>query len=231
MRFDIITIFPEQVEDHLKYGVSRIAESKGLVSYFVHDLRKWTRDVHKSVDDRPYGGGAGMVMRIEPIYEALRELKREESKVVLTTPRGKRLDQSLMRKLTTSDDHYIILCGHYEGFDERVHKHLVDIEVSIGDYILSGGELAALVLVDGMTRLVPGVLGNEQSSIEESFEMGALEYPHYTRPEEFNGWKVPGVLLSGNHARITAWRKAQSEKTTRSNRIDIITETKHAKKS
>jgi tRNA (guanine37-N1)-methyltransferase len=215
--FDILTIFPDQLNQFMEFGVFRIAKENNLLEYKVHDLRSWAADKHGHIDDRPYGGGAGMVIKVEPIFDALKELKKDNSKVILFTPAGKILDQPLVKELagiesdSQEDKHYILLCGHYEGFDYRIHEHLADIEISLGRYVLSGGELPALILMDSITRLVPGVLGNEMSPVEESFEDGTLEHPHYTRPEEFNGWKVPEVLLSGNHGEIAKWRKSQSE--------------------
>lgn len=218
IRFDILTIFPDQLNQFMEFGVFRIAKESSLLEYHVHDLRKWAENKHKNIDDRPYGGGAGMVIKVEPVFEALKKIRQDNSKVILFTPAGKVLDQTLVKELagvgleTTEDKHYILLCGHYEGFDYRIHEHLTDLELSIGEYVLSGGEIPSLILMDSITRLVPGVLGNDLSSVEESFENGTLEHPHYTRPEEFNGWKVPDVLLSGNHAEIEKWRKSQSEK-------------------
>lgn len=223
IQIDILTIFPEQVENFLKYSIPSIAVEKDLVKIQVHNLRKWTTDKHQTIDDRPFGGGAGMVMKVEPIFNALRELRKEGSIVIATTPRGKKLGQPMLKELSTDKDaHYIILCGHYEGFDERVLENLVDLEISIGDYVLSSGELAALVIVDGIVRLIPGVLGNEESALNESFEDSLLEHPHYTRPEIFNDWKVPEVLLSGNHSEIEKWRKQQSESITKKNRPDLL---------
>lgn len=208
MKFDIITIFPNIVEEYIKTGMVGIAKEKGLVEINVHNLRDWTTDNHKSVDDTPCGGGAGMIMKLEPIYKAIQDLKKENTIVAITTPKGKKLIQKELKDFSLKQDlHMIILCGRYEGFDQRIHDHLVDYEFSIGDYVLSGGELAALVLVDGITRLIPGVLGNEESLSEESFNDGeTLDYPQYTRPIEFNGWKVPEVLLTGNHTEIKKWR-------------------------
>lgn len=208
MKFDIITIFPNIIEEYINSGIVRIAQEKGAVEINIHDLRKWTDDTHKSVDDTPYGGGPGMVMRIEPIYKALEELRTKNSIVCITTPKGEKLKQSKVKELSEDKDaHYIVICGRYEGVDQRVHENLVDYEFSIGEYILSGGELAALVLVDGVTRLLPGVLGNEKSLESESFDNGKeLDFPQYTKPEEFNGWKVPEVLLSGHHQNIDDWR-------------------------
>lgn len=221
MKFDIVTIFPKQIETFVSEGVFRIAKEKGAVEIEVHDLRKWTKDAHKTVDDTPFGGGAGMVMKIEPIYEAIKELKKEGTKVIITTPRGEKLSQSMLKKLSTDYDHYIIICGHYEGIDERVHENLADIEISIGDFVLSGGELPSLVLMDGIVRLLDGVLGNANSLSEESFEEG-LEYPQYTKPANFMGWEVPEVLLSGHHGKIEEWRKAKSLQETKKRRPDIV---------
>jgi len=211
MKFDIITIFPEIIEEYINKGIVSIAREKGLVEINVHNLRDWTTDNHKTVDDTPCGGGAGMILKIEPIYNAIQDLKQENTIVAITTPKGEKLVQSKLKDFSTNPDlHMIILCGRYEGFDQRIHDNLVDYEFSIGDYVLSGGELASLVLVDGITRLLPGVLGNEESLAEESFNDGeTLDYPQYTRPVEFNGWKVPDVLLSGNHEKIRKWRTSQ----------------------
>lgn len=220
MKFDIVTIFPNQVESFLKEGVFRIATKKKLVEIKVHNLRKWTTDKHQTVDDTPCGGGAGMILKPEPLFEAVKELKTSTSKVVLTTPRGEKLVQSKLKEFSTLTNHYIILCGHYEGFDERVHEYLADYEVSIGDFVLSGGELPSLVLIDGIIRLLPGVLGNMQSLTEESFESG-LEYPQYTRPLEYNGFKVPEVLVSGNHKSIKEWKEKRAKEITKTRRPDI----------
>lgn len=207
-KFDIITIFPKTIEEYINTGIVRIAREKGLVEINVHDLRKWTTDKHKTVDDTPYGGGPGMIMKIEPIYKAIKELKKENTLVAITTPKGEQLKQKKLVEFSKEKDlHMIILCGRYEGFDQRIHDYLVDYEFSVGEYVLSGGELPALVLVDGITRLISGVLGNESSLEEETFNDNSLEYPQYTKPEEFNGWKVPDVLLSGNHKEIDNYRK------------------------
>jgi tRNA (guanine37-N1)-methyltransferase len=211
-KFDIITIFPKTIEEYINTGIIRIAKEKGLVEINVHDLRKWTTDKHKTVDDTPYGGGPGMIMKIEPIYNAIKELKKENTLVAITTPKGAQLKQKKLVEFSKEKDlHMIILCGRYEGFDQRIHDHLVDYEFSIGGYVLSGGELPALVLIDGITRLIPGVLGNELSLEEETFNDNSLEYPQYTKPEDFNGWKVPDVLLSGNHKEIERYRKTNKK--------------------
>lgn len=220
MKVDIITIFPDQISSFISEGVFRIAKEKGIVDIQVHNLRDWTDDVHKTVDDTPFGGGAGMVLKPEPIFKAVESLKKGNTKVIITTPRGEKLTQKLVKKLSSSESHYIILCGHYEGFDQRIHDELVDYEISIGDYVLSGGELPALVVVDSLIRLIPGVLGNDESLLEESFEDG-LEYPQYTRPADFKGLKVPDVLLSGHHENIKKWRKEKSVELTQKRRPDI----------
>jgi len=213
MKFDIITIFPNVIQEYIDTGILRIAQEKELVDIQVHDLRKWTEDKHRKVDDTPYGGGPGMVMKIEPIYRAVQELETENSVVCITTPKGKKLTQEQMEDFSQKEDaHYIIICGRYEGVDQRVHEELVDIEFSIGGYILSGGELAALVFIDSVTRLLPGALGNIQSLEKESFTEGnKLDYPQYTKPEKFKNWKVPDVLLSGNHKKIEEWREKHSD--------------------
>jgi len=207
-KFDIVTIFPNIIEEYINTGIVRIAREKGLVQIDLHDLRKWTDDNHKTVDDTPYGGGPGMIMKVEPVYKALKELKKDNTIVAITTPKGEKLIQKKLVEFSKTDDlHMIILCGRYEGFDQRIHDHLVDYEFSVGEYILSGGELPALTLVDGISRLIPGVLGNEQSLDDETFNDDMYEYPQYTKPEMFNKWKVPDVLLSGNHEKIKEFRK------------------------
>lgn len=201
------------------------AQENKIVDLQIHNLRDWTTDKHHIVDDAPFGGGQGMVMKPEPIFTAVEELKarsgNRESRIVLMSPAGRRLDQKLAADLS-KDSHFIIICGHYEGVDHRVVEHLVDLEVSIGDYILTNGAIAAVVLVDAVVRLIPGVLGDEQSAADDSFSAGSLETPHYTRPAEFRGWKIPEVLLSGNHAEIAKWRKDQALKRTKQNRPDLL---------
>lgn len=220
--FDILTIFPESITPYINSSILKRAQEKKLVEINVHNLRDWSKDKHSNVDDTPYGGGPGMVMKVEPVFNALKDLKRENTKVLITTPKGEKLTQSKVVELSTDTNaHYIILCGHYEGFDQRIHEYLIDYEYSIGDYVLSGGELPALVLVDGITRLIPGVLGNEQSLTDESFNNDSLDFPQYTKPEEFNNWVVPKVLLSGNHKEIENWRREQSKKDTSNKRPDI----------
>jgi tRNA (guanine37-N1)-methyltransferase len=223
IELDILTIFPDSIKTFLKEGIFRIAQEKGLAKIRVFDLRNWTDDKHRTVDDRPYGGGPGMIMKIEPIDRAIKDLRKLGSKVVVMTPRGEKLTQKVLKSFIEQEhSHYIILAGHYEGIDERVYDTLVDYEISIGDYVLSGGELPSLVFVDGMIRLVEGVLGNEESKEKESFEDDLLEYPQYTRPESYDGSKVPDVLLGGNHKEIEKWRKKQSKKLTKSRRPDLV---------
>ncbi len=223
MKIDIITIFPQQIEEFIKFGIFRIAKEKGAVDIQVHDLREWTKDKHRTVDDKPYGGGAGMVMKVEPLHNAITQLREEGTVVIATTPQGIPLKQKVLKKLSdTKTSHYIIICGHYEGFDQRILDSQVDLEISIGDYVLSGGELPALVIIDGILRLLPNVLGNPESSIQESFSENMLEYPQYTRPEEFLGMKVPEVLLKGNHSQIAIWRNNKAQSITKERRPDIV---------
>lgn len=220
MRVDIVTIFPEMFKGPFEESILKRAQEKGLVEIKIHDLRDWATDAHKTVDDRPYGGGAGMVMRVDVIARAITQLKTQNSKIILLTPQGQKFNQAKAQELA-KQEHLILIAGHYEGVDERV-RSLVDEEISIGDYVLTGGELPAMVVVDAVVRLIPGVLGKEESLSEESFNQDLLEYPQYTRPEEFKGTKAPEVLLSGNHAEIAKWRQGQSVKRTRARRPDLI---------
>ena len=200
------------------------AQKNGIVDLRVHNLRDWARDKHHTVDDAPFGGGQGMVMKPEPIFAAVEGLLGqidEKSKIILMSPAGRRLDQSIAERFSR-ESHLIIICGHYEGIDHRVIEHLVNLEISIGDYVLTNGAIAAVVLVDAIVRLLPGALGHQQSATDDSFGGGLLEAPQYTRPAEFRGWKVPEVLLSGNHAEIEKWRKEQGLKRTRENRPDLL---------
>ena len=216
------------------------AQENKIVDLRIHNLRDWTTDKHHVVDDAPFGGGQGMVMKLEPIFAAVEELRGEKqktsnvqrptpnaqlqrSKVILMSPAGRRLDQRMATELSHGS-HLIVICGHYEGIDHRVIEHVIDLEISIGDYVLTNGAIAAVVLVDAVVRLLPGVLGHEQSAADDSFSGGLLEGPQYTRPAEFRGWKVPEILLSGNHAEIAAWRKEQAKKRTRENRPDLLGE-------
>ena len=197
------------------------AQETGALDLHIHNLRTWTTDRHHVVDDSPFGGGQGMVMKPEPIFAAVESLRTEASTVVLMSPQGHRFAQPQAREFSVKE-HLIIVCGHYEGVDHRVIEHLVDVEISIGDYVLTNGAIAAVVFVDAIVRLLPGVLGHEQSALDDSFSGGLLEAPHYTRPAEFRGWKVPDVLLSGHHAEIAAWRKREAERRTRQNRPDLL---------
>lgn len=223
MRFDILTLFPGLFTPFLKEGVLGRAVKRGLLDIRLINIRSYARGVHKVTDDRPYGGGNGMVMKPGPIYRALSSLERinGESLVILLTPQGKTFDQSMAWELA-GWSHLILVCGRYEGIDERIRSRHIDMEVSIGDYILSGGELGAMVVLDAISRLVPGVLGGERSNREDSFEDGMLEYPHYTRPRIFMGEEVPAILLSGDHEKIRAWRRAESIKRTRERRPDLL---------
>ena len=197
------------------------AQENGIVDLRIHNLRDWTTDKHHIVDDAPFGGGQGMVMKPEPIFAAIEDLRNQASRVVLMSPAGHRLDQQMAIQLSR-EPHVIIACGHYEGVDHRVIEHLVDLEISIGDYVLTNGAIAAVVLVDAIVRLLPEALGHEQSAVDDSFSHGLLEAPQYTRPADFRDWKVPEVLLSGNHAAIAKWRKEQAIKRTRENRPDLL---------
>jgi tRNA (guanine37-N1)-methyltransferase len=221
MEIDVLTIFPAMFGPVLNESMIKIAQKKNLVRIKIHNLRDWSKDKHKKVDDRPFGGGPGMVMGIGPIYSALRDLKNETSQVMLLSPQGKKLNQALARELIRYK-HLIMICGHYEGVDERVKEHLIDREISIGDYVLTCGELPAMVLIDCVVRLIPGVLGDCDSLSCESFSQNMLEYPQYTRPADFKDWKVPDVLLSGDHKKIEAWREKQSLKRTRQARPDLL---------
>ena len=197
------------------------AQEKNLASLEAVDLRKWTKDRHRTVDDAPYGGGPGMVMKIEPIDLALSEMRSPTSKVILLSPQGRQFSDSTARELAKETD-LILLCGHYEGIDQRVADHLVDDEISIGDYVLTSGVLPALVLTDAIVRLIPGVLGDEESAQQDSFSAGILDHPHYTRPSEYKGWKAPDVLLGGNHAAIANWRREAALDATKKRRPDLL---------
>jgi tRNA (guanine37-N1)-methyltransferase len=221
MRIDILTLFPEVCRAPLSESMMKRAQESGALELRIHNLRDWTTDKHHIVDDAPFGGGQGMVMKPEPIFAAVESLRNENSFVVLMSPQGRRLTQELASEFSARP-HLIIICGHYEGVDHRVSEHLVDAEISIGDYVLTNGAIAAVVLVDAVARLVPGVLGHEQSAVDDSFSGGLLEGPQYTRPAEFRGWRVPEVLLSGNHAVIAAWRKEQGLQRTQKARPDLL---------
>src|SRR5689334_22190143 len=221
MKIDIVTLFPEICRAPLSESMMKRAQENEIVDLRIHNLRDWTTDKHHIVDDAPFGGGQGMVMKPEPVFAAVEQLKSAKAKVILMSPAGKRLDQQLASELS-KESHLIIICGHYEGVDHRVIEHLVDLEISIGDYVLTNGAIAAAVLVDAVVRLLPGALGDEQSAADDSFSIGSLEAPQYTRPAEFRGWKVPEVLLSGNHAEISKWRSEQAKKRTGENRPDLL---------
>ena len=255
MRIDIVTLFPEICRAPLNESMMKRAQEKRIVDVQIHNLRDWTTDKHHIVDDAPFGGGQGMVMKPEPIFAAVEDLKRQTPmnreqalnsdelragaqrstpntqsniklqtpKIILMSPTGRRFNQQMAAQLS-QESHLIIVCGHYEGVDHRVIEHLVDMEISIGDYILTNGAIAAVVFVDAIVRLLPGTLGHERSAVDDSFslERSGLEGPQYTRPAEFRGWKVPEVLLSGNHAEIAKWRKEQAMKRTRENRPDLL---------
>ena len=220
MIFEILTLFPGLFPGPLTSGVTGRGMAAGLVSLRIHNLRDYTHDRHRQVDDVPYGGGAGMVLKPEPIFEAVRA-REGKGPLILLSPQGERLNQGIVRELATHDDLYLI-CGRYEGVDERVAANLVDREISIGDYVLTGGELPAMVLIDAVSRLVAGVLGSEESPKDESFAEHLLEYPHYTRPAVFEGHAVPDVLLSGHHAEIARWRREQATERTQRRRPDLL---------
>jgi len=221
MKIDILTLFPKMFDYVLSESIIKRARESGHVKIDVHNLRDWTHDKHRTVDDKPFGGGAGMVMKPEPLFEAVGDLKKRGTRVVLLTPQGKKLDQKKAKRFSKYK-HLILICGHYEGVDERVRKHLATDEVSIGDYILTCGELTAMVLLDAVVRLRPNVIGHKDSVKFESFENDLLEYPQYTRPGEYNGYKVPKVLLSGNHKKIEEWREDEACKRTKKRRPDLL---------
>lgn len=227
MRIDILTLFPELIAGAFEASIIRRAQDAGRVQLRLHDLRDYTTDRHRTVDAPPYGGGPGMVMRPEPWFRAVERLRERglPGRVVLLTPQGERLDQARVRRLA-AEDRLVLLCARYEGIDERVRRHLADDEISIGDYVLSGGEPAAVVLTDAVVRLQPGVLGSGQSALEESFSEPLLEYPHYTRPAEFRSWRVPSVLLSGDHGEIRRWRREQQWQRTRERRPDLLAQSR-----
>ncbi len=223
MIFEVLSIFPDMFTSPLAASILGKARQRGLIRVRVHDIRRFARDKHQTTDDRPYGGGEGMVMKPEPLVAAIEALSEEPPppRVILMSPQGRLFDQTTAEELSGLD-RLVLVCGRYEGVDERVAEHFVDDQLSIGDYVLTGGELAALVVIDAVTRLLPGVLGNEDSPGRESFIEPLLEYPHYTRPREFRGYRVPEVLLSGNHEAIRRWRRAQSLQRTRERRPDLF---------
>lgn len=242
MKFHIVTIFPEFFSGPLNHGVLQKAMEAGKVEVLLHDLRAWTSDRHRTVDDRPFGGGEGMLLKAQPLFDAVEaiwperadrgasgaavELSGSRKRVLLLSAQGRRFDQAMARRFAECDE-LLLICGRYEGVDERVAEYLADDEISVGDFVLSGGELAAAMVVDVVARLIPGVLGNEASSVQESFgasaeEIGVLDCPQYTRPAEFRGWKVPDVLLSGNHAEIRKWREHTAREKTERMRPDLL---------
>ena len=243
VKIDILTLFPDICRAPLGESIMKRAQENGIIDLRIHNLRDWTTDKHHIVDDAPFGGGQGMVMKPEPIFAAVEELcgakektaniqrpalevqqskiENGKPKVIVMSPAGRRFDQQMATELSR-ESHLVIICGHYEGIDHRVIEHLVDLEISIGDYVLTNGAIAAVVFVDAIVRLLPGVLGHEQSAVDDSFNDGLLEAPQYTRPAEFRGWKVPQVLVSGNHAEIAKWREEQAMKRTRENRPDLL---------
>ena len=221
MKIDVLTLFPAMFAGPLDESIIMRARKSGLLDLKIHQLRDWTHDRHKTVDDRPFGGGPGMLLKPEPIFEAVESLKRAGTKVILLSPSGRKFDQSIARELAREND-LLLVTGHYEGFDERIRETLADDELSIGDYVLTNGALPAMVVIDAVARLLPGVLGDDESSSDESFSHGLLEYPQYTRPAEFRGLKVPDVLVSGNHAEIEKWRREQAKTRTKAQRPDLM---------
>jgi tRNA (guanine37-N1)-methyltransferase len=221
MKIDVLTLFPGMFEGPLDESIIKRAREAGRLDLAIHNLRDYAHDRHRTVDDRPFGGGPGMLLKPEPLFEAVEDLANEGTRVILLTPVGRPFSQAIARELAGLE-HLLLVSGHYEGFDERVREQLADDELSIGDYVLTNGALPAMVVIDAVTRLLPGVLGDEDSAREESFSQGLLEYPQYTRPAEFRGMKVPEVLLSGNHAEIARWRAEQAERRTKERRPDLL---------
>jgi len=224
MKIDILTLFPEMFTGVFGSSILNKAAKKNLVSYHVENFRDFSDNKHKTVDDYPYGGGAGMVLKPQPIFDAvahLQEKSRSNPRIILLCPQGEKYNQQKAEELS-QEDHLIFICGHYEGYDERIREHIVTDEISIGDYVLTGGELGAMVVIDSIVRLIPGVLGNEASPILDSFSSGLLEHPHYTRPADFRGMKVPDILISGNHRKIEEWRERESLKRTKERRPDLL---------
>ncbi|MGD0784301.1 MAG: tRNA (guanosine(37)-N1)-methyltransferase TrmD [Sedimentisphaerales bacterium] len=228
MRIDVLTLFPDMFASPLSLSIVKRAQQRGLVQIALSNIRDFAANSYKKVDDTPYGGGPGMVMMCRPVLECLENVKKQDpqnGRVILLTPQGKKFDQKLAKELA-AEQRIILIAGHYEGFDERIRIAANAEEISIGDYVLSGGELAAMVVIDAVVRLLPGSLGDEDSAANDSFSDGLLEYPQYTRPEEFNGFKVPDVLLSGNHAQIDKWRKQQALEKTKKQRPDLLDDNK-----
>lgn len=222
MHIDVLTLFPEMFEGIFDLSIMKRAIDRELVGIGLHNIRDYTHDKHHTADDYPYGGGAGMVLKPEPIFEAAEAIeKKDDTPIILLSPQGRLFTQDVAQELT-QHSRLILICGRYEGVDERVREHLATDEISIGDYVLSGGELAAMVVIDGVFRLVPGVLGSEASPLDDSHVGGLLEYPHYTRPPQYRGWPVPEVLLSGNHAQIDSWRREQAIRRTLEQRPELL---------
>jgi tRNA (guanine37-N1)-methyltransferase len=221
MRIEVLTLFPGMFAGPLDESIVKRARQAGLLDLRIHNLRDYAHDRHRTVDDRPFGGGPGMLLKPEPLFEAIEMLARDQTRVVLLSPGGRVFNQAVARELAQVDD-LLLVSGHYEGFDERVREQLADDELSVGDYVLTNGALPAMIIIDAVTRLLPGALGDDESSQEESFSHGLLEYPQYTRPAEFRGLKVPEVLLSGNHAEIARWRSEQARQRTKERRPDLM---------
>lgn len=221
MKIDVLTLFPNMFSGPLDESIVKRARANGLLSLQIHNLRDYTHDRHRTVDDKPFGGGPGMLLKPEPIFEAVENLAGEKTRVILLTPTGRPMNQAIAKELAQCG-HLLIVCGSYEGFDERVRECLADDELSIGDYVLTNGALPAMIIIDAVTRLLPGALGDDESARDESFSHGLLEYPQYTRPANFRGLKVPEVLLSGNHAEIAKWRSEQARLQTRQRRPDLL---------
>jgi tRNA (guanine37-N1)-methyltransferase len=222
VRIDILTLFPHMFENIFDGGIPKRAIDRKIISIAVHDIREHSHDKHRTADDYPYGGGAGMLLKPEPVFEAVEALEKpDETPIILLTPQGRLFSQEIARELS-GNSQLILICGHYEGVDERIREHLVSDEISVGDYVLSGGEIAAMVIIDAVIRLLPGVLGSGESPQDDSHADGLLEYPQYTRPAEFRGWVVPEILLSGNHAQIASWRREQAIKRTLKRRPELL---------
>jgi tRNA (guanine37-N1)-methyltransferase len=221
MKVDVLTLFPGMFSGPLDESIIKRARAAGLLDFTIHNLRDYAHDRHRTVDDRPFGGGPGMLLKPEPIFEAVEAIAREKTRVILLSPSGRKFSQEIARELA-QEEHLLMVCGHYEGFDERIRQELADDELSIGDYVLTNGALPVMVIVDAVTRLIPGALGDDESSRDESFSQGLLEYPQYTRPAVFRGLGVPEVLLSGNHAEIARWRAEQSRQRTQERRPDLL---------